>query len=162
MGFSRQEYWHGLPFPSPAVVTYTVVRGDCLWKIAKKLLGDGKRWVEIYAANSAYIRGDYDGSADTWREVLRFNANYNMAFRGIGRALLRQGAYREAMDYFEMAHDRPNYGRAFRLYRKEWVEKNIWWVFLAIALLLIVPVLLGRIKRMKWEVIMHEHSKVRK
>ena len=41
---------------SPAVVTYTVVRGDCLWKIAKKLLGDGRRWVEIYAANSANIK----------------------------------------------------------------------------------------------------------
>ena len=61
-----------------------------------------------------------------------------------------------------MAHDRENYGRAFKLYRKEWIEKNILWIFLGLAVLLIVPLVIGRIKRMKWEVIMHEQSKVRK
>ena len=66
------------------------------------------------------------------------------------------------MDYFERAHAREEYGRAFKQYRKTWVEKNIWWVFLGLALLLTVPLAIGRIKRMKWEVIMHEHSKVRK
>ena len=36
--------------------TYTVVKGDCLWKIAKKFLGDGRRWAEIYAANADVIK----------------------------------------------------------------------------------------------------------
>ena len=116
----------------------------------------------IYAANSAYIRGDYDGSADTWREVLRFNANYNMAFRGIGRALLRQGDYREAMDYFEMAHDRPNYGRAFRLYRKDWVEKNIWWVIGALLVLIAVSLTFRISKKIKMEVATYERDHVAK
>lgn len=31
--------------------TYTVVRGDSLWKIAQKAYGDGNRWVEIAKAN---------------------------------------------------------------------------------------------------------------
>jgi uncharacterized membrane protein YesL len=61
-----------------------------------------------------------------------------------------------------MAHDRESYGRAFKLYRKEWVEKNIWWIILLVAALLIIPLVIGRSKKMKWEVIMHEHSKVRK
>ena len=51
----------------------------------------------IYQANDQYLKGDYDGSADTWREVLKLNANYNSAFIGIGRALMRQEAYSEAM-----------------------------------------------------------------
>ena len=43
--------------PEPAAkTTYTVVKGDCLWKIAKKFLGDGKRWAEIYAANKDAIK----------------------------------------------------------------------------------------------------------
>ena len=88
------------------------------------------------------------------------NANYPLAFRGIGRAILRQNRYEEAMDYFELAHDVDNYGRAYKLYRKEWVEKNIWWVMLIIAALLIVPLITGRIKRMKWEVSEHERSKI--
>ena len=49
-----------------------------------------------------------------------------------------------------------------KLYRKQWIEKNIGWIFAGLAVILLVPLIIGRIKRMKWEVIMHEHSKVRK
>lgn len=116
----------------------------------------------IYDAIDEYSRGEYDKCADYWREVLKLNSNFKLAFRGIGRAVLRQDQFQEAMDYFKLAHDRENYGRAFKLYRKEWIEHNIWWVILIVAFLLIVPLVIGRIKRMKWEVIMHEHSKVRR
>lgn len=116
----------------------------------------------IYDAVETYLDGKYDESADLWRDVMKQNANYPLAFRGIGRAILRQNQYEEAMDYFRMAHDRENYGRAFKLYRKEWVEKNIWWIVLIAAVLLIVPLAVGRAKKLKWEVVAHEHSKVRK
>ena len=118
--------------------------------------------IMIYNAIDSYLKGEYDNSADLWQAVMRMNSNYPLAFRGIGRAVLRQNDYEGAMEYFKMAQDRENYGRAFKLYRKEWVEKNIWWIILILAVLLIVPLALGRIKRMKWEVVMHEHSKVRK
>lgn len=35
--------------------TYTVKPGDCLWAIAKKYLGKGSRYMEIYNANKATI-----------------------------------------------------------------------------------------------------------
>jgi len=35
--------------------TYTVVRGDCLWNIAKKHLGNGAKYTEIYAKNKDLI-----------------------------------------------------------------------------------------------------------
>ena len=34
---------------------YEVVKGDCLWNIAKKHLGDGSRWGEIYELNKGII-----------------------------------------------------------------------------------------------------------
>ena len=116
----------------------------------------------IYEASEAYLRGEYDESADLWRSVLKMNANYPLAFRGIGRAILRQDRYEEAMEYFKLAHDRPNYGRAFKLYRKIWVEKNIGWILLILAAVLIVPLMIGRIRKMKWEVSEHERGKIRK
>ncbi len=116
----------------------------------------------IYEATEAYLRGEYDESADLWRDVLRMNANYPLAFRGIGRAILRQNRYEEAMDYFELAHDVDNYGRAYKLYRKEWVEKNVWWMMLILAAVLIIPLAIGRVRKMKWEVSEHERSKIRK
>jgi len=39
----------------PAAKAYTVVKGDSLWAIAKKLLGNGSRWQEIYSLNKDKI-----------------------------------------------------------------------------------------------------------
>ena len=114
----------------------------------------------IYKANDEYLKGDYDGSADTWREVLKLNANYNSAFIGIGRALMRQEQYGEAMEYFKMAHDRENYGRAYRYYRKILVEKNVGWVVAVLAVLIVVPMVIRKIKAAKEEVEAYERRKI--
>lgn len=116
----------------------------------------------IYEASEAYLKGDYDGSAEKWEEVLMHNANYNLAFIGIGRALLRQDRYTEAMEYFEMAHDRDNYGRAFRLYRKVWVEENIGWLVAVLAAAMVIPLVRRSIKKVRMEVEMYEHNQVHK
>lgn len=45
------------PAPMPALAaetipqTYTVVRGDSLWRIAERYLGDGFRWIDIWKLN---------------------------------------------------------------------------------------------------------------
>ena len=41
---------------APELTTYTVVKGDCLWNIAKKYLGDGRRYTEIYELNKDIIK----------------------------------------------------------------------------------------------------------
>lgn len=38
--------------------TYTVVRGDCLWNIAKKFYGNGAQYTKIYNANKGVIGGN--------------------------------------------------------------------------------------------------------
>ena len=116
----------------------------------------------IYDATDAYLNGDYERSDELWQNVMKLNSNYMLAFRGIGRSLLREEKYEEAMSYFERAHAREEYGRAFKQYRKIWVEKNIWWIVILLAMVLIIPLALGRVKKMKWEVITHERSKVRR
>ena len=35
--------------------TYTVKKGDCLWNIAKKYYGDGRKYTKIYDANTSKI-----------------------------------------------------------------------------------------------------------
>lgn len=44
------------PAPKQQNKTYTVVRGDCLWNIAKKFYGNGSQYTKIYNANRDKIR----------------------------------------------------------------------------------------------------------
>ena len=113
----------------------------------------------IFTATDQYIKGDYEGSADTWREVLRHNANYNLAFIGIGRALMRQEEFEEAMGYFKMAYDQENYGRAYRYYRKEMIEENIGWMVAIVVVLIAVVLVFKLIRKMKWEVLHYESER---
>lgn len=45
------------PAPTQAT-TYTVVKGDCLWNIAKKFYGSGSKYSVIYNANRSTIGGN--------------------------------------------------------------------------------------------------------
>lgn len=40
----------------PQAKTYVVKRGDCLWNIAKRYLGKGSRYMEIYNLNKDKIK----------------------------------------------------------------------------------------------------------
>lgn len=45
--------------PAPASSqTYTVVKGDCLWNIAKRFYGNGSKYTVIYNANKGVIGGN--------------------------------------------------------------------------------------------------------
>ena len=39
----------------PASGTYTVVKGDCLWSIAQKQMGNGNKYPQLYEANKSVI-----------------------------------------------------------------------------------------------------------
>jgi tetratricopeptide (TPR) repeat protein len=93
----------------------------------------------INSALNEYKAGRYEASAELWEQVLKMNGNYDLAYIGIGRAALRQGEYQKAMRYFELKHYREGYGKAFQLYRKQWIEENLWVILLLLGILIVVP-----------------------
>lgn len=94
-----------------------------------------------------YKAGRYEESSKYWKKVIRLNGNYDMAYIGIGRALLRQEKYHEAMNYFKTKNDTKNYSKAFLEYRKEWVEDNIGYILAVIVALIILPKLIRFIRK---------------
>ena len=103
----------------------------------------------VNKALSLYRVGEYDASADVWREVLKYNGNCELAYVGIGRSQLRQGEYKKAMDNFEIVRDSRNYSKAFKYYREQVVEDNIVWFIVVLAALIIVPKLIRKIIRLR-------------
>lgn len=106
----------------------------------------------VNKALSLYRVGEYDASADVWREVLKYNGNCELAYVGIGRSQLRQGEYKKAMDNFEIVRDSRNYSKAFKYYREQVVEDNIVWFIVVLAALIIVPKLIRKIIRLRKEI----------
>ena len=106
----------------------------------------------IYDAIEQFQKGEYEASGDSWQQVMDRNGNYDLAYIGVGRSLMRQKQYKEAMEYFELKWDDENYSKAFKQYRKEWVEENIVWIFSAVILLLVLPLAIGKIRAIKKEI----------
>ncbi|THF74089.1 hypothetical protein [Cohnella fermenti] len=70
-------------------------------------------------AERSYFSGDEEQAYALYEKTIDMNANLEYAYSGIGKALLRQGEYAEAMKYFKRSEDRNHYSKAFLLYRKQ-------------------------------------------
>ncbi len=80
--------------------------------------------------------GRFDECLESWREVLRYNSNSELANSSIGRVLMQKEQYKEALHYFKLGQDRTGYSSAFRFYRSELLK--IFFPVLAIALIALV------------------------
>lgn len=90
-------------------------------------------------ANSLYSSGKHDEAAKLWQEVLRLDANYEMAYVGIGKSMLRQGEYKDAMNYLKLGNDREYYSKALTKYRREYMREYFgMYMTGVIALLLLI------------------------
>ncbi len=152
-GFGGYGYKEGY-FRSPTALdkmgTSLLILDDAMCSIT--LMSLTEYGTLINNALSEYKLSHYDKSSEYWQEVLKRNGNYDLAYIGIGRSLLREKKYQEAMKYFKAKMDYKNYSKAFKLYRKQWVEDNIEYIFGVIAVLVVFTYVRGGIRRMRKEV----------
>jgi DNA-binding beta-propeller fold protein YncE len=71
-----------------------------------------------------HYNGIMDKAEEAWEEVLKLNANYELAYLGIGKSLLRQQQSKEALEMFELGMDRDYYGIAYKRYRRNTLKEH--------------------------------------
>lgn len=73
----------------------------------------------VHYAINLYQDGRYIESLEPWQEVLKMNALFDLANKGIADAYFAQMDYEEAMNYYRVARDQQGYSNAF------WEVRNI-------------------------------------
>lgn len=101
----------------------------------------------LRSALDLYSQGRYTECRETWEQVLRLNANCELAYRGIGRACLQEGNFKEAMYYLKAGQDREGYSEAFRQQRTIDARKIFPYVIVALILLIAYAFLHKKINR---------------
>lgn len=79
--------------------------------------------------------GMFEEAALVWEKVVLINSNYEIAYNGIGKLLLRQGNYKEAMEYFKLGHDQYYYSKAFQEYRNGIIKSNFGFILGGVVLI---------------------------
>ena len=87
-------------------------------------------------ANEDYYYGRWDEATENFQEVLRLCGNLETAYVGIGKNLLMQENYKDAMYYFKLGNSREFYSKAYKGYRSE-VMRDHFWVIAIVAVVLI-------------------------
>jgi len=86
--------------------------------------------------------GDETKAVSCWKNVLKLDSHYELAYDGIGKSLLASNKNKEAMYYLKKGMDKRNYSIAFHRYRNEWMRK--YGSIVAIILLGIIVFFAGR------------------
>jgi tetratricopeptide (TPR) repeat protein len=91
----------------------------------------------IYTALTLFDQGRYDDAEGVWETVLRYNQSSILAHDGIGKAGLYTQDYESAREHFELAGNRTFYSQAFWELRNNWLQENLIWFLLVLAVLLL-------------------------
>lgn len=94
--------------------------------------------------------GEYDKAAETYKKILVLNANSEIAYVGVGKQLLRQEKYEEAMEYFKLGNDRQYYSKAYKQHRQKQLEIIIPVVLIIIGGIAVVGITVAIVKKIRW------------
>lgn len=97
----------------------------------------------LAALRSQNLR-EYSSEVENWKDILRRNNNFDIAYIGIADAMTRDGEYEQAMEYYKVAYDAGGYSNSFKEVRKDWVSKYFIIIpIVVIAVIVLVAKFLG-------------------
>lgn len=104
---------------------------------------------KLHEALYLFSKGRYTESKEPLSEVLKMNNLFDYANMAMGRALLQEENYEEALKYAKLAKDYYGYSDAFWEIRNDWLKKNMVTAVLVIVGLWALKTLLGWLDKKK-------------
>lgn len=93
-------------------------------------------------ANNYYLKGWYIEGEEYWREVIKYDANFARGYAAIGKSLLEQEKYEDALEWLKKGQDRTSYSKAYTEYRREFLRENYMWFVPLVAAVIVAFILL--------------------
>lgn len=103
----------------------------------------------INDAVSLRYDGDEVSAVKLWKQVLKLDSNFELAYVGIGKSYLAAGENKKAMKYLKLGMDREHYSIAFKRYRDDILKDNLKFVLTGILLLAVAVIIRKIVKRRK-------------
>lgn len=101
----------------------------------------------VHEAVKLYNDGLYEDALDLWYEVVKRDGNYTLAYSAIGKALLNQSEYKQAMKYFKIAFNDTDYDRAFEAWRQDILRDNFTLMVVVIVVVIVALVVVSKLKK---------------
>ena len=126
-------------FSSPVAVecdgnNYFVLDQYCNWIVTFSTTEYGTL---VKDATVAYDERDYEKSDELWKEALKYTGKSQVAYNQVGKALLKNGEYEEAADYFYISENRESFSACYQRIRTAFIDR--WFgIFLLVLLVFIV------------------------
>ncbi len=102
----------------------------------------------LRAAQSLYLKGDYEEAKDLWKRVLSYDRGSQPAYRGLAMAYYNEGNYKEALKAARIAVDYTVYDLAWQAILSDFFAKNFIWLA-ALAILAAAAIVTGAVKLKK-------------
>lgn len=104
-----------------------------------------------YLHNALYLfsKGRYTESKEPLAEVLKMNNLFDYANMAMGRALLQEENYEDALYYAKLAKDFDGYSDAFWEIRNTWLKRNLVTVIIVIFALWLLKLVIGILDKKK-------------
>ncbi len=106
----------------------------------------------LHEALYLFSKGRYTESKEPLNQVLRMNNLFDYANMAMGKALLQEENYEEAVRYAKLAKDYDGYSDAFWEIRNNWLKRNLVTVILLIAAIWLIKRLLTLADK-KWGIL---------
>lgn len=107
----------------------------CLYILAPTAFGQA-----VLDGNESYYFGRWDEALVSFEKAVALNANYEVAYSGIGKNYLMKDDYETAMYYFKLGNNREFYSKAYNGYRGQWMEEHFG-IIMTLLLLLVGAVI---------------------